>query len=108
MFLAVMEMISVLVVDESPGLAQDMLLALRRRAGVQVLGPVPMRPRHSMHAWMSDRPRRRAARPADERGVSIVSAIRRGSSIRVLTATKHRGAAVVELALAAGACGVLP
>jgi DNA-binding NarL/FixJ family response regulator len=109
MFLAVMEMISVLVVDENPGLAQDMLLALRRRAGVQVLGPVPDETT-ALDACLDVRPDLVVVQldRQDERGVSIVSAIRGGSSIRVMTATKRPAAPLVELALAAGACGVLP
>jgi two-component system, NarL family, nitrate/nitrite response regulator NarL len=109
MFLAVMEMISVLVVDESPDLAQDMLLALRRRTGVQVLGPVPDEAT-ALDACLDVRPDLVVVQldRRDERGVSIVSAIRSGSSIRVMTATKHPAAPLVELALAAGACGVLP
>ena len=104
-----METIRILVVDENPGLTQDLLLALRRRTGIQVLGPVPdhsaalevcaeMRP--DVIVVQLDR--------RDDRGVAVVAAIRDGSSTRVLTATRHPATPLVELALAAGACGVLP
>ena len=38
------EEIRVLVVDESPGLAQGLILALPRRGPIHVLGPVPDAP----------------------------------------------------------------
>lgn len=104
-----METIRILVVDESPGLTQDLLLALRRRTGVQVLGPVPDAA-SALEACANVRPDLvvvRLDRP-DDRGVAIVSAIRSGSSVRVMTSTQHPAAPLVELALAAGACGVLP
>jgi DNA-binding NarL/FixJ family response regulator len=109
MFPAVMETIRILVVDETPRLTQDLLLALRRRTGFQVLGPVP--DEHSAVDAIAE------VRPdlvlvqldrRDDRGVGIVSAIRNESSIRVMTATRYPAAPLVELALAAGACGVLP
>jgi DNA-binding NarL/FixJ family response regulator len=104
-----METIRILVVDETPGLTQDLLLALRRRIGIQVLGPVPdhvaalevcaeLRP--DVAVVQLDR--------QDDAGITAVAAIREGSSTRVLTATRHPAAPLVELALAAGACGVLP
>jgi two-component system nitrate/nitrite response regulator NarL len=104
-----METIHILVVDESPGLTQALLLALRRRTGIRIIGPVPddasalevcAEVRPDLVVVQLDR--------RDDRGVAIVSAIRAGSSIRVMTATQHPSAPLVELALAAGACGVLP
>jgi DNA-binding NarL/FixJ family response regulator len=103
-----METIHILVVDESPGLTQDLLLSLRRRAGFQVVGPVPdsasalevcAEERIDLVLVQLDR--------GDERGVGIVSAIRNGSSIRVMTATRYPADPLVEVALAAGACGVV-
>jgi two-component system nitrate/nitrite response regulator NarL len=104
-----METIRILVVDESPDLTQDLRLALRRRPSVQVLGPLPddaaalevcAEPPPHVAVVQLDR--------ADDSGVAVVSAIRSESSIRVLAATRHPGAPLVELALASGACGVLP
>jgi DNA-binding NarL/FixJ family response regulator len=45
---------------------------------------------------------------SDGRGVAIVAAIRDASEVRVMAATRHPASPFVELALAAGACGVLP
>lgn len=103
-----METIRILVVDESPGLTQELLLALRRRSGFQILGPVPdhtpaldacAEQRVDLVLVQLDR--------RDDRGVGIVSEIRTGSKTRVMAATRHPVTSVVELALAAGACGVL-
>jgi DNA-binding NarL/FixJ family response regulator len=104
-----METIRILVVDESPGLTQDLLLALRRRPSVQVLGPVP--DDTSALEACADMPPDIAVVQLDrrdDRGVAVVSAIRAGAPIRVLAATRHPAAPLAELALAAGACGVLP
>lgn len=104
-----MDTIRILVIGESLGLAQDLLLALRRRTGFQVLGPVPddtaalelmAEARPDIVVVQLDR--------LDGRGVAIVSAIRSQTQIRVMAATRYPAAPVVELALAAGACGVLP
>ena len=104
-----MDTIRILVIGESLGLAQDLLLALRRRTGFQVLGPVPddtaalelmAEAQPDIVVVQLDR--------LDGRGVAIVSAIRSQTQIRVMVATRYPAAPVVELALAAGACGVLP
>jgi DNA-binding NarL/FixJ family response regulator len=109
MLLAAMDVTPVLVVDETPGLTQDLLLALRRRSGFQVLGPVPdeeaaldaiVEGAIEMVIVQLDR--------RDGRQIEIVSAIRNGSSARVLAATGHSATPSIELALVAGACGVLP
>ena len=103
-----MDTIRILVIGESFSLTQDLLLAMRRRSGFLVLGPV-----HDEAAALEllsdvrpdiivvelDRP--------DGRGVAIVSEIRSQTQIRVMAATRHPAAPAVELALAAGACGVL-
>jgi DNA-binding NarL/FixJ family response regulator len=103
-----METIRILVVDESPSLTQDLLRSLRRRTGFQVLGPVPDAPaaleacsEEPLHIVLVQLDR------LDERGVAIVSAVSSGSPIRVMGATRHPVAPIVELALAAGACGVI-
>jgi len=109
MFLAAMDVIPLLVVDETPGLTQDLLLALRRRSRFQVLGPVPHEvealeaiAEHAIEMVIVQLDRR------DDRGVAIVTAIRNGSSARVLAATALSATPSIELALVAGACGVLP
>jgi DNA-binding NarL/FixJ family response regulator len=109
MLLAAMDVTPVLVVDETPGLTQDLLLALRRRSGFQVLGPVPDEETAidaivgagiEMVIVQLDR--------RDDRQIEIVSAIRSRSSARVLAATGRSATMSIELALVAGACGVLP
>lgn len=104
-----MDTIRILVIDESLGLAQDLLLALRGRMGFQILGPVP--DDTAAIELMAE------AQPGivvvhldrlDGRGVAIVSAIRTQTQVRVMAATQYPAAAHVELALAAGACGVMP
>jgi two-component system nitrate/nitrite response regulator NarL len=103
-----MDVIPVLVVDEGPALTQALLLALRRRTGFQILGPVPdadaaieaAAETHSRVIVVQlDR--------GDGSGVDVISAIRDRSVVRVLAATS-RATPAIELALAAGACGVLP
>lgn len=104
-----MDTIRILVIGESLRPAQDLLLALRRRKGFEVLGPVPDETA-ALELWAEtqldivvvqlDR--------LDGRGVEIVSAIRTRTQVRVLAATRHPATPDVELALAAGACGVLP
>lgn len=104
-----MEPIRILVVDVTPGLTQDLLLSLRRRPGFQVVGPVPGLP-SALEACAEVRPHLVLVQldRADERGVAIVSALRKGSTNRVMAVTRQPAAPIVELALAAGACGVLP
>jgi DNA-binding NarL/FixJ family response regulator len=104
-----MDEIRVLIVDDSLGLTQDLLLALRRRSGVEVLGPV---------ADGAGAIRALAEMPvdlvvvdldrSDEQGVAIIAALRDASDTRVMAATRQVASPFVELALAAGACGVLP
>jgi DNA-binding NarL/FixJ family response regulator len=101
--------IRVLIVEESLGLTQSLLLALRRRPGLEVWGPV---------VTSADAIEELAGTPVDivvvdldrvdEQGVAIVAAIRNASDSRVIAATRHATSPLVELALAAGACGVLP
>lgn len=101
--------IRVLIVEESLGLTQSLLLALRRRPGLEVWGPV---------VTSADAIEELAGTPVDivvvdldrvdEQGVAIVAAIRNASDSRVIAATRHAASPLVELALAAGACGVLP
>ena len=104
-----MDELRVLIVDDGIGLAQDLLLALRRRPGLEVLGPV---------AEEADALRILSETlvdivvvgldRADERGVELIASLRTASDIRVMAATRHVASPLVELALAAGACGVLP
>jgi DNA-binding NarL/FixJ family response regulator len=104
-----MDEIRVLIVDDSLSLTQDLLLALRRRPGLEMLGPVAdedgaIRALAESHIDLLvvglDR--------SDERGVALVAALRNASDIRVMAATRDIASPIVELALAAGACGVLP
>ena len=109
MFPAAMDVTPVLVVDETPGLTQDLLLALRRRSGFQVLGPV-LDEEAAIDAILEggiemvivqlDR--------GDGREIEIVTSIRGASSARILAATSRSATPSIELALVAGACGVLP
>jgi DNA-binding NarL/FixJ family response regulator len=101
--------VRLLVVDEGSGLARDLLLALRRKPGWEVLGPVAddaaaiqVLSREPVDLVVVDLER------TDQRGVAIVTGIRNASEIRVMAAMRHHVSSFVELALAAGACGVLP
>ncbi len=104
-----MEHICVLVVGEGPGLTQDLLLALRRRCSYRILGPVPdetaaideLLP-ELVDLVIVDLDR------TDDRGVAIVAAIKNAVDVRVMAATRDPVSPLIELALAAGACGVLP
>jgi DNA-binding NarL/FixJ family response regulator len=104
-----MDEIRVLIVDDSLSLTQDLLLALRRRPGLEVLGPVAdedgaIRALAESHIdlLVVDLDR------SDERGVALIAALRNASDTRVMAATRDIASPIVELALAAGACGVLP
>jgi DNA-binding NarL/FixJ family response regulator len=104
-----MDVTPVLVVDETPGLTQSLLLALRRRSRFQVLGPVPDEHaaleaigEHGIEIVIVQLDR------ADERAIAIVAAIRAGSDARILAATGRSSTPSIELALVAGASGVLP
>jgi DNA-binding NarL/FixJ family response regulator len=104
-----MDEIRVLIVDDGLGLAQALLLALRRRPGLEVLGPVADEAR-ALEA-LSEAPVDIVVvnlDRADEQGVALIAAIRAASDTRVMAATRHVASPLVELALAAGACGVLP
>ena len=109
MQLGIMQDIRVLVVDESPGLAQGLLLALPRRGPVRVLGPVldaaeaiDVLGQELADLVLVDIDR------DDGRGLELLSAIREGGGKRVLATTLEDGCDVAAGALAAGACGVLP
>ena len=83
------EDIRVLVVDESPGLAQGLILALPRRGPVHVLGPVPDAPEAlaALEESLADLVLVDLDRE-DGRGAEVVGAIRDGSGrIRVLAAS---------------------
>jgi DNA-binding NarL/FixJ family response regulator len=104
------EDIRVLVVDESPGLTQSLLLALPPRGPIRVLGPVAdaaaaidvMRT-DLFHVVLINLER------DDGRGAAFVGLIRDADRVvRVLAATRQTGAEAATMALAAGACGLLP
>jgi DNA-binding NarL/FixJ family response regulator len=104
-----MNAIRVLIVEEHHRLTKDLLLALRRRPGLDVLGPVADGTATietladvAVDIVVVDLDR------ADEQGVALVATLRDATSTRVLAATRHPASPLVELALAAGACGVLP
>ncbi len=103
-----MDDIRVLVVGEGLRLAKDLVLAFRRRAGLDILGPVADESaatealaEQTLDVVLVDLDR------PDGRGISIVAAIRDASDVRVMAATRGPSPSI-ELALAAGACGVLP
>jgi DNA-binding NarL/FixJ family response regulator len=107
---AMADEIRVLVVDESPGLVQGLILALPRRGPVQVLGPVPDAPEAlaALEEGLADLVLVDMDR-ADGRGIEVVGAIRDGGGrVRVLAASGDAGPELAATALAAGACGVLP
>jgi len=99
--------IRVLVVDDSPGLAQRLPVTLARRPGVHVLGPVEDEDEagHVVSLGHADVIVVDLARD-DGRGRAIVSSLRDGYDAPVLVASSPR-AEDVAAALAAGACGVL-
>jgi DNA-binding NarL/FixJ family response regulator len=104
------ENIRVLVVDEDPALTQGLILALPRRGPVQVLGPVPDAPEAlaALEEGLADLILVELDR-TDGRGTEVVGAIRdAGGAVRVLAASGHDGPDVAAIALAAGACGILP
>jgi DNA-binding NarL/FixJ family response regulator len=104
-----MDEIRVLIVDDSLGFARDLLLVLRRRSGLHVFGPV--RDEDDAIRTLADVPVDIVVVDldrADEHGVALIAALRNASDTRVMAATRHVASPVVELALAAGACGVLP
>ncbi len=102
--------IRVLVVGESPGLTQGLLLALPRRGPVHVFGPVADAPEAlaalrdgRADVVVVDLDRR------DGRGAEVVGAIRDGvDQVRVLASSAAVGPETATIALAAGACGILP
>jgi DNA-binding NarL/FixJ family response regulator len=104
------ESIRVLVVDESPGLAQGLLLGLPPRGPVRVLGPVADAPEAlellrdgGADVVVVDIDR------TDGRGTEVVRAIRGGDArVRVLASGGAGDPQTATRALAAGACGVLP
>ena len=102
--------IRVLVVDESPGLTQGLLLALPRRGPIHVLGPVSDAPEAiaAVRDGLADVVVVDLDR-VDGRGVEVVGAIRDGSGhVRVLASTASGDTETAAMALAAGACGILP
>ena len=104
-----MEPIRVLVVAEGLGLSQDLVRSLRRRSALEILGPMPDEAAaiEVLDAAPIDVVVVQLDR-GDGRGVAIVSAIRGARDVRVMAATRYPASPLVELALAAGACGVLP
>ena len=104
-----MEPIRVLVVAEGLGLSQDLVRSLRRRSTLEILGPLldEAAAIEVLDAAPIDIVVVQLDR-ADGRGVPVVSAIRGARDVRVMAATRYPASPLVELALAAGACGVLP
>ena len=98
-----------LVVAEGLGLSQDLVRSLRRRPALEVLGPVPDEAAaiEILDAAPIDVVVVQLDRP-DGRGVAVVSEIRGARDVRVMASTRYPASPLVELALAAGACGVLP
>jgi DNA-binding NarL/FixJ family response regulator len=101
--------IRVLVVDESPGLTQGLLLALPRSGPVCVLGPVQDDGEAVVALDLAaadlvvvdiDRD--------DGRGLQVLAAVSDREGTRVLASTRRDGSEVAAAALAAGACGLLP
>jgi len=101
--------IRVLVVDESPGLTQGLLLALPRSGPVCVLGPVQDDGEAVVALDLAaadlvvvdiDRD--------DGRGLEVLAAVSDREGTRVLASTQRDGSEVAAEALAAGACGLLP
>ncbi|MCD6022998.1 MAG: DNA-binding response regulator [Actinomycetia bacterium] len=104
-----MDTISILVVAENFGLTQDLVIAFRRRPGFLILGPVPDETA-ALELFGEVQPDLVLVQldRLDGRGVAIISEIRSRTPVRVMAATRDPAAAEMELALAAGACGVLP
>jgi two-component system, NarL family, nitrate/nitrite response regulator NarL len=105
----VMDAIRILVVAERMGFAQGLLIALRRRSGFDVLGPLS--DESAVIELLAE------ARPdlvvvdldrSDGRGLLILAAVRDEANVPAMVATRDTSAGNVELALVAGACGVLP
>jgi DNA-binding NarL/FixJ family response regulator len=98
----------VLVVAESPGPCQDLVLACRRRTSTRVFGPVP-----DLEAALAAAKTTRVDLAfvdldrEDGAGLDTVARIR-DAGIRVLACTRDDRADVATAALAAGACGVVP
>jgi DNA-binding NarL/FixJ family response regulator len=104
-----MDDIRLLIVDDGLGLAKDLVLALRRRPGFELLGPVA--DETAAREVLSEGPIDIVIVDLDRvdgRGVGIVAAIKDASDVRVVAATRRPASPSIELALAAGACGVLP
>lgn len=101
--------IRVLVVDESPGLVQGLTLALPKQGPVHVLGPVAdvTEALAVLREGLADLVLVDLDR-ADGRGAEVVGAIRDGAAARVLVASRSAGPETATIALAAGACGLLP
>jgi DNA-binding NarL/FixJ family response regulator len=105
-----MDDISVLVVDETPGLTRSLVRAVPRRGPVRVTGPVPdaSEALAALDDGSADLIVVNIDR-ADGRGIEVVGAIRDADdAARVLAATRQEGPEMATIALAAGACGVLP
>ena len=109
MHLGTVQDIRVLVVDESPGLTQGLLLALPRSGPVCVLGPVQddgeavvALEQATADVVVVDIDR------DDGRGLEVLAAVSDRDGARVLASTERDGTDVAAQALAAGACGLLP
>ncbi len=104
------EHIRVLVVDDGSELTQGLLLGLPSAGPIRVLGPIAGAAEAveivgdgRADLVLVDLDRR------DGRGIEIVSAIRDArADVRVLASSRISGADAATLALAAGACGLLP
>jgi DNA-binding NarL/FixJ family response regulator len=109
MELGTVQDIRVLVVDESPGLTQGLLLALPRRGPVRVLGPVL--DIGDVVIALEEAPADLVVVDIDRddgRGLEVLAAVSDREGARVLASTERGGSDVAAEALAAGACGLLP
>ncbi|MFN8232094.1 MAG: response regulator transcription factor [Actinomycetota bacterium] len=101
--------IRILVVDESPGIAEALQLELPRRVPVSVLGPVPdaLAALDAMDREVVDLVLVDLDRAADD-GLETVRLIREGNgTARVLCVSEARAPEAAAGALAAGAVGVI-
>jgi DNA-binding NarL/FixJ family response regulator len=104
-----MKDVNVLVVEERPGFASELLAAFRRRAGVRIHGPVagPRAAAEAHAAGLADVVLVELA-PGEPGGVgSIAEIIATIPTVHVLAVTPTPGPETAADALGAGACGLI-